>query len=401
MTLGLSLVFGLLIFLLMYVIEDRIFINLLHTEQDYFNQQTGQQVDSWRPANRYMNLVVNKQNLSEEFQNIVTDKLGVYEYFHDGSAFFILHGEKLFTGNTQKSSYYITYDVSQLLAVRHSRTTLVTTVIVVTLLVMLIAIWVAIRLSKKSLAPLKKLTDDLQSQDLSELPEGFSQPFGGDEVGILATQLEEAIKRAQSASQGEFEFNRGVSHELRSPIQVALNSVELLELTQEDLKHNKAIHRLKRSINQMEQISEAFLWLASHRSVENESTNASVVLQDSINGYMKQHPNKQIKLINHDCQQLQIHIPKSVFIVIIDNLLRNAIQHGADNGIKVVLSEDEILITNSHSVNSTINNQSKTGGYGVGLLIVERICQRLDWKLSMQSNNNNFVSAKLIMHNHQ
>ena len=40
MTLGLSLVFGMLIFLLMYVIEDQIFINLLHAEQDHFNQQT-------------------------------------------------------------------------------------------------------------------------------------------------------------------------------------------------------------------------------------------------------------------------------------------------------------------------------------------------------------------------
>jgi signal transduction histidine kinase len=401
MTLGLSLVFGLLIFLLMYVIEDQIFINLLHAEQDHFNQQTGQQINSWKPANRYMKLVVNKQNLSEEFQNVVTEKLGVYEFFQDGSAFFILHGKKQFAENMQKSSYYITYDVSELLAVRHSRTTLVTTVIIVTLLVMLIAIWVAIRLSKKSLAPLKKLTDDLQSQDLSELPEGFSQLFVGDEVGILATQLEEAIKRAQSASQREFEFNRGVSHELRSPIQVALNSVELLELTQIELKDNKVIQRLKRSINQMEQISEAFLWLASNRSVEHEITNPSDVLQESINGYMKQHPNKQINFMNHVSQKLQIRTPQSVFIVIIDNLLRNAIQHGSDDEIQVILCEDNILITNSHSANPALNNQSKTGGYGVGLMIVERICQRLDWKLSMQSNNDSFVSAKITMNNHR
>ena len=403
MTLGLSLVFGMLIFLLMYVIEDQIFINLLHAEQDHFNQQTSLQAESWQPENRYMKLVVSKQNLPEELQNVVSQKLGIYEFFKDNYAYFILHGKKQLSNNTQESSYYITFDVSELLAVRQGKTTLITTVVIFTLLVLLIAIWVAIRLAKKSLAPLKKLTDELQTQDLSELPQGFSKPFVGDEVGILAKQLEEAIKRSQSAAQREFEFNRGVSHELRSPIQVALSSVELLELTQPELKDNKATQRLKRSINQMEQISEAFLWLASQRSLEAENTNACIGLEKLITDYLQQYPNKTINLHNQLPEQLQLNIPKPVFIVIFDNLIRNAIQHGSEDEIQIKLNTDSIQIINSQLVDSSLDSQSshsKTGGYGVGLMIVERICQRLNWELIMQTNNDSFVSAKITMDNH-
>mgnify|MGYP000291668960 CR=1 FL=1 len=51
---GLSLVFGLLIFLLLYVIEDQVFINLLRAEQAHFNNVSQSESVNWKPSNRYM-----------------------------------------------------------------------------------------------------------------------------------------------------------------------------------------------------------------------------------------------------------------------------------------------------------------------------------------------------------
>ncbi len=399
---GLSLVFGLLIFLLLYVIEDQVFINLLTDEQAHFNKVSQSESVNWKPSVRYMELVEDKLQLPEKFQSIVSDKLGVYEYFDEGQAYFILHGQKMGNTNDSAKSYYITFEVTELLAVRDGKYSLIGTIVFVTLFVMLIAMLISIRLSKKILTPLKKLSSQLQENGFSEMIKGFSKPFTGDEVGVLASQLEEAIEQAQSATQREFEFNSGVSHELRTPIQVALNSVELLEITQVDLKDNKALIRLKRAIAQMEQISEAFLWLASQRSIEKKLTHPVAVIETLKQNYQQLYPNHILKVNIDNSTSLQYQIPQSVFTVIIDNLLRNAFQHGATGEVKINLSKDSIQIVNlkltTQATESSKTKNTETKGYGIGLMIVKRICQRLDWQINLGDKGEAYFETEIRFH---
>ena len=378
----LSLVFAFVLFLLLYVIEDHVFTNLLVAEDKHYSQLTSAQAKGWQPSSRQMKLVYSINQMPENLQSVVSSKTGVYEYFKNGQAYFILHGK-----NKKESSYYITFDVSKLLAVRDGRYGLIITIIAVTLLVMFIAILVSLGLSKRILSPLKRLTNQLLKHGLTEMRKGFSQPFAGDEVGVLASHLEVAIEQAQRAVQREFEFNSGVSHELRTPIQVATNSVELFELTHLDLKDNKALTRLKRAIVQMEQISEAFLWLASQRSVEKQLTNPAPVLDTLKQHYNQLYPNHILKVHIETNVNLQYLVPQAVFTVIIDNLLRNALQHGAADEVTINLSENYIQILNNKSEPNQSSFDSETQGYGIGLMIVKRICQRLDWNITFQEKN--------------
>ena len=48
LSLGLSLIFGLLTFLLLYVIEDQVFINQLQAEQKFYQQLDSSQIDQWQ-----------------------------------------------------------------------------------------------------------------------------------------------------------------------------------------------------------------------------------------------------------------------------------------------------------------------------------------------------------------
>lgn len=386
----LSLIFGLVTFLLLYVIEDQVFINLLKAENKQYKQLDSIQAKDWQPSNHHMKLIHDKSQMSEKLQAVVSSKKGVYEYFENDQAYFILHGK-----NKQAASYYITFDVNELLVVREGRFVLISTIIVVTLLVMIMAILVSLGLSKKILAPLKKLTNQLQNNGLADMSKGFSKPFVGDEVGVLTSQLEQAVEETQSAIQREFEFNSGVSHELRTPIQVAINSVELLELTQKDLKDSKVLHRLKRAIIQMQQTSEAFLWLASQKSFEKDATNPLVVLKTLKKQYDQQYPKQSLSIHSHLEDFSQYVVPRSVFTVIIDNLLRNAYQHGEGEEIEIKLKNDSFHISN---LKPTSDNQSATDtqkAHGIGLMIVERICQRLNWQLNINDNNSEYFTIEI------
>ena len=386
----LSLIFGLVTFLLLYVIEDQVFINLLKTENKHYSQLDSIQAQHWQPSNRHMKLIHNKAQMPEKLQAVISSKKGVYEYFENDKAYFILHDK-----NKHATSYYITFNVNELLVVREGRYVLISTIIVVTLLVMLMAILVSLGLSKKILTPLKKLTNQLQNNGLADMSKGFSKPFIGDEVGVLTSQLEQAIEETQSAIQREFEFNSGVSHELRTPIQVAINSVELLELTQKGLKDSKVLHRLKRAILQMQQTSEAFLWLASQKSFEKEAINPLTVLDILKKQYDQQNPKQSLSIDSQIEDYSQYMVPRSVFTVIIDNLLRNAYQHGEGEEIKIKLENDSIQIFN---LKTTSHNQSATDtqkAHGIGLMIVQRICHRLNWQLHINDNNTKYFSIEI------
>ena len=397
LTIGLCLVFTLLSLLLMYVVEDQVFINLLRTEQIEFESIREDQIGSWQPANRSMEIVYSLEELPKKLQSAVFDeanqKFGIYEYFNQGDAYFILFAVK--KTKAKNLSYYITFNVSHLLAVRSGRVSLYMTIALVSLLVLIMAIFVTVRLSHQILEPLKKLTDKLQNDNFDDLPKGFAKDFTGDEIGILATQLEVAINQTKVLARHEFEFNRGVSHELRTPIQVALNAVELLEINllnkpsigKKSLSYLQPILRLKRSIVQMEQISEAFLWFASDRSQLQSNTDGNHVVEVLTDKYLKNYPTKPIRLVVNPDKAPQYPVPESVFTVILDNLLRNALQHGSEGEVCCTLNLDFIQITNNYVPDEFSKSNNDVENYGVGLSIVKRICQHLNWQLELTIKN--------------
>ncbi|MBL4772089.1 MAG: sensor histidine kinase, partial [Alcanivoracaceae bacterium] len=88
-------------------------------------------------------------------------------------------------------------------------------------------------------------------------------------------------------------------------------------------------------------------------------------------------------------------IPQSVFTVIIDNLIRNALQHGTIGDIQVKLSDRSIQILNPQLTKTEDSNSLDASGYGIGLMIVERICQRLNWQLKFNNGDEKFSLVEI------
>ncbi len=371
LSLVLCLVFMVLTMLMVYVVEDQVFINLLKNEQHQLEQLAVDQRDDWQPSNQYMQWYLNEQQVPAEILSVTDSALGVYEYFDDGQAGFVLRGRFPDEGG----DYLISFDVSGLLAVRSSRLDLWILIATVSLLLMMVSVWLAYRLANRSLSPIKQLTAQLQDEH-QDLPQGFAADFSGDEVGILAQQLAHAIDRANQAAQREFEFNRGISHELRTPIQIAQNSLELMSLDhQRGTEHTPAMRRLERAITDMHKITEAFLWLAHGKLKDNQTVDVEAVIVALKHRYQNDYPDRAITF-THD-PMLKYVVPPSVLWVMLDNLLRNAMQHSHDGDVVCEFNKQYISIENMK------DQLSGHSGYGLGLAIIERLCEHLHWRLEV------------------
>jgi len=165
---------------------------------------------------------------------------------------------------------------------------------------------------------------------------------------VLAHQLAQALEHVRESAQREYEFNRGVSHELRSPIQIAQSATELLQLhaADNDAKISKPISRLQRSVTEMNEVAEAFLWLASDRKVEPNEMCSVTTLQSTLAAAQSTFPNHQIVVRTHSTEVFHYPIPSTVLSVVLRNLVRNSVVHGEPSPINVELHSDRITVSN-------------------------------------------------------
>lgn len=393
LSLVLCMVFTLILFGIVFTTEDQIFINQLSAEQNAYEKHQVEFPDlSWASSNRRFQLVKSREllptALSADDRDRIVGAIGIHEYFDSQTAYFIDH----FQDSDSGASQFLIFDVSDLLAVRGNKLPIFITIIILTLIVTIAAVIIAHRLVNKTLEPVRKLSHELQHGEVDDVVIELANKFSEDEIGILTHELATALGRVRDAAQREFEFNRGVSHELRSPIQVAQSATELLELRcdKEDSQMSDYVGRLKRSMIEMNEIAEAFLWLASDRNAEPNDVYSVASLNDTVATIQTMYPSLKIAIDSSLAPDFTFPLPEKVGAVIVRNLLRNALSHGENKPIKLTLSEGCIAITN-HLSNDSENKQ----GFGIGLAIVKRICERFECEFSTQQNADGLHKASM------
>lgn len=396
LTLGLCLLFTALIFVLVYVIEDQVFVNQMKIEQAAFERIIAdadpQQIRDWRPSNTNIQRIDSADNLPDSLPDTAVSSVvvsrGVHEYFDDGNAMFIASQVQPNNG----VPYYLVYDVKDLLVVRNTKRTLLALISGLTLIITAIAVMLARWLTKTTLAPVSRLSRALQNDDLDHVVIELANEFSQDEIGVLTRELAQALERVRESAQREYEFNRGVSHELRSPIQVAQSATELLQIYagERDTKISKPISRLQRSVAEMNEIAEAFLWLASERVVKQNEMCSVTALQKTLFAVQSAFPTHEIVINTAPLTPFYYPLPSTVLSVVVRSLVRNAVIHGELSPIIVDMHADSITVSNSVDLKA-----DDIKGFGIGLSIVQRICDRFGCELKTHLKNDNRYSSSV------
>lgn len=265
---------------------------------------------------------------------------------------------------------------------------------------------------RRAIAPVAQLAKVVAGIDLEHLSAEDhkridSSRFGDDEVGVLAGAIEKTLERISAFVARERYFTDSASHELRTPITVITGALELLEQSDLSAADVKVVDRVRRATLDMKTTIEMFLCLAR------ETDGGLYDKQFLVMPLVRQAIDQQGYLLNGKCVEVEIDFvdveiddlakPRvcghpQAFSIAVNNVVRNAFEHTREGQgpITIHVKEHELFVTNQVSSDAdgrhTPTEALSSHGYGLGLGIVKRLCERNGWSFSLQADEARVVA---------
>jgi signal transduction histidine kinase len=262
-------------------------------------------------------------------------------------------------------------------------------------LLLLVAFFIVRYLIHRMTKPVLKLAKWSESLDLDDISQLKKLRYT--ELNILSEQLVDSIRKNNQAIEREAFFLRAASHELRTPVSVISASAELLQRTSDTMpaSHQRAVARINRSVKTVQSLITTLLWLSREKNDQLECGDLDLIelTNELINNhaYLIDGTTTRIETssIEHDCLLRQQ--PKMLVFIALTNLIRNAFQHADPGLIEIVISSHAIEISNPIS-GEVATKDTTTSGFGIGLLLVEKICHRQQWIFHCHQKSDHFLS---------
>lgn len=241
---------------------------------------------------------------------------------------------------------------------------------------------------------------DARLDDLDEIPGDMDW-----EVEKLFQSFSVYSRRIRQFMERERAFTRDASHEFRTPLTVIKMASDML-LAEPDLDDfvRRNVTRIKGSARDMEELIDAFLILARETDKEFEETEVIVgeVVEREVQKAQIYLGDKPIVVEVKEQNQLVLMTARKVVSIVLGNLIRNAILYTNEGSVIITIKDDSVEITdtgvgmNEEQIKKIFQPyyraesecKTKRKGYGVGLTIVKRLCNRFNWSVQVQSEEN-------------
>ncbi len=234
-------------------------------------------------------------------------------------------------------------------------------------------------------------------------------PEHGEEVVKLARALKHYQNRLTEMLRREQEFTGNISHELRTPITAILTGCELI-LTDQNLSE-KTITRVKQietASRRMGEQIQSLLFLAREQALGVvEPVAISECVYDAAELFMQDIKNKKIRFDVNISSEVTLVLNRQAIYTILINLLRNAVQYTEKGFIRVTYEKNVLSVCDSGIgiepeflpfLFERFFRGAKTGeGFGIGLVIVKRICDYYNWKIKVISTPGHGTTFQILL----
>ncbi len=388
----LTLLLSLSLVIALKSIETGILDDILYTEFRQFQRQADnlQRRGSSQSRSTITVHVPSPDEMSGIPRHLRKLSRGIHDVTHDGRDYRVLVE---YIGDTR---YTIEFDDT---SIRKRERDFIRLVGLCSLAALLIAFIFGWRVAHYVISPIRRLAYQVtafknqpgESLDLSE--------FGDDEIGVLTRKLQHYHEQLQQLLIREKEFASNVSHELRTPVTSISMAAEVLA-TKADLSaiEYARIQRIQRAAGEMSELIETFLVLAQ---INDEPTyGASCEMEPVVRKVIEQQRvwlgTKPIAVVLEENGQLVVAAPSGILSVLVANLVRNAFRYTERGTVTVSLAPGHLTVTDTGvgidtAIQAqifkgyTIKNSGNTNRAGLGLSIVQRICERYGWTASFES----------------
>ena len=291
------------------------------------------------------------------------------------------------------SRYYLLYNKThQLAREMRFRWLLGSGVFVITLLASAGGLWLADRV----ISPVRVLAGRVKMLEPEAAHSPLGQDFPPDELGELARAFDRYLSRLGAFIERERAFTDDVSHELRTPLSIIQGAAEIQE---EDAslstRHRARALRVQRAAQEMAEIITALLVLAREQRIGSAPpASVSRVVQEAVERHRHLLEGKFIEVILETDANFRLPVDRTLLLIVISNLIRNAFQHTDQGEISIRLTAGELRIADTgHGIAETElahifqrhYKGSDSRGEGIGLSLTKRICDRYGWDIAVIS----------------
>lgn len=279
------------------------------------------------------------------------------------------------------------------------------TPLIIVLLIVYLPAFISFVFSKRAFSPILRLVERLETAKISKsgidhLQFDDIKQMGNVDVNTLIDTFEDFSERISQMIRRERNFSRYASHELRTPLTVLRGSMSLLKRQNLTPKGVQLVDRMSPMIEDMQALIEALLMLSRDEVIE--VSEDPVLINDLLKGIVEDtirlfDPRKIV--LNWQPKTLtQAFIPEQLFSIVVGNLVRNACLYSSDPAeITVQIDGPEIRVTdNGKGMKQEelkrirepfyrADDHAEEKGFGLGLSIVDMICQQCGWQMRFES----------------
>jgi signal transduction histidine kinase len=239
---------------------------------------------------------------------------------------------------------------------------------------------------QKAWSPFYRILETLKGYKIESKKEFKTTASGIIEFNRLENELLKMIKRNQDAYDQQKQFIGNASHELQTPLAIVGNKLELLmedkDGTEEQALKVVEIHKI---LNRLKKLNKSLLMLSK---IENQqfSNLKTISFKDIIKSALEEFEDlidfKEINVSIEDKGEFEFQINPELAVILINNLLTNALFHNQKDGwVKLVIEPNKILVKNSgdHPLDPKLiferfyKDEQNEHSTGLGLAMVKSI----------------------------
>jgi two-component system OmpR family sensor kinase len=193
-------------------------------------------------------------------------------------------------------------------------------------------------------------------------------------------------------------FIKDTTHELNTPVSTIVTNIEMIDKNSLDENLRKKINRIDIGAKTISNIYQdlTYLTLGNKIVTNDKDLDVAQLINERVEYFKSLADAKKVHLSSEILSSSLLHIDKTKFSKLLDNLISNAIKYNKIGGsIKIILYQKELLVKDT-GLGIAEENISKmkdryarfndsSGGFGLGLSIVSSIAKEYNLAVDISS----------------
>lgn len=287
-------------------------------------------------------------------------------------------------------------------------------------LILIVLYLIARFFAGRSIQPVRTIIETSSQITKDNLKTRIPLPQNKDELYVLSENINNLLNRIENAVDREKQFTSDASHELRTPLAVIKGTMEvLIRKPRNQQEYEEKIQFCISEVDRLNHMVDQLLLLArfenQKQNVKQESIYLNALILDNLTRFSDKTESKKLKIIADFTDDYYIQSDNYLVSIIFSNLISNAIKYSHDNGeiiLQLEKTPTEMVFTISDNgigiseqdlnkifnsfYRSDVSNHPEIKGTGLGLSIVKRLCDLLNFKIIVESKQNERTQFRLF-----